>query len=192
MKTLTFIKATILVLTLVAVIYAIRSLNSGAMGSFFYSLGIEPGTQQSPGLQPAGRRPVQMGEERLNICRTRVHALIFQSGQKIEELKEGLNLKWMAYDPKPREISYLDVEKWLSRHCQIVIGPRAIADGEVLKFEEYATIEFIDGSSLKVLKAADGTYRIEDRTFYSDDLTDALAELRQIALFEKLEFEEIH
>lgn len=165
---------------LVAVFYIMGNLNADSVGRALGALGIEPGTRTSPGLQPSNRA-LEVGQERFNICRTRVHAIIFNDGKKIEESRNGLDLKWMAHDQTPREISYLDVEKWLSQHCQIVIEPRSIQIGESLRFSQFVTIEFIDGTKMHVLNSGDGTLRIEDKVFRSSDFQDALAELENIA-----------
>lgn len=187
MRVLLFLKISILVLALGGVLYAMSHMNSGSMNKAFLALGIEPGTAQSPGFQPANRYAGD-GEKRFNLCPTRVHAIVWSDGRKVEESKDGLKLRWMAYDPQPREISYLDVEKWLSAHCQVHVSPPSVEDKTRSEFHDFLTVRYIDGQELKVLRAgepggAEDLFRIGDQLYRSDDFRDAVNELSRIALF---------
>lgn len=181
MKILIALKLLALTVTLAFVIWAMKSLNAESVSRFLTSVGIEPGAH-APSLQP-GNKAEHEGE-RLNLCRTRVRALIWPDGRRIEEEINGLDMSWKAHDPAEREVSYLEMEKWLSQHCQVTVQPRELAQGETLEFNDHLTVRFIDGVEAVIqLAQVDGTYRIDGKIFRSDDLRAALSELRQIAQF---------
>jgi hypothetical protein len=147
------------------------------------ALGVEPGTSESPGLQPSSRA-LQPGEERFNICRNRIHAIDFEGGNKVEEFKEGLKLRWLAFqDGQPRELGYLEVEKWLSSHCQIVVKPATEKEIETISARQALTIRYIDRSELPIERIGGLYFRIEGKLFQSKDFADAIEELRQLAQF---------
>lgn len=180
-----FIRAAVLLIALVGVIYAIRTLQPSSVQKAMLALGVEPGTQASPGLQPASRA-LQEGEQHLNICRTRIHAIEFDGGQKVEEFKQGLNLKWLAFeDSKPRELGYLDVEKWLSRHCQIIVKPVDEAALPKDAVRGKVKLVYIDRTELPIDWIYGHHFQFEGKTYDSTDFADALAELRGLASFEK-------
>lgn len=190
MRILLFFKISIMVLFLVGVVFVIRNVTSESVANFFVAFGIEPGTAQSPGLQPA-TRALKAGEVRFNICPTRIHAVVWPDGRKVEEKKEGLKLRWMAFDPSEREMAYLETEKWLSRHCQIIIEPKQVPENESLKDQgTFIRLEFIDGRIWEFGKAAlpgpSGApvlTLIGQGAFASPDFEDALRELEAIAGF---------
>ena len=184
MKSGLLFKVLFMMIALIMVIFAIRGMNEKSMEAVFDALGIEPGTAKSPGFQPGGRK-LGPGEERFNICRTRVHAIVWPSGRRVEEFREGLKLRWLAVDPRPREIGYLEVEKWLSAHCQVVIKPVTDAPKGTA-----ATIEvrYIDEKVSRIKVYEDAIFDLkefgEERLVRSDDLRDALLELQKIAIFD--------
>jgi hypothetical protein len=184
------IKILFLVAVLVVVIGGIRGLNPQNIEKAFDAIGVEAGNSQSPGFQAAGSRPLQPGEERFNLCRTRIIGAQWPNGNRVEEAKDGLKLKWMADDPEPREISSIEVEKWLSRHCQVIvkaIDPAKLAsDGEVEKASAkgdpnigHYLVRYVDGTDLKISTANGVIFKIGDKAVESTDLHDALAELRE-------------
>ena len=166
---------------LAGVIYLIRAVNGESVARGLMVMGIESGTSQSPGLR-AGQRLLLPGEETLSICRTRVKAILLPNGNRIEELREGVKLTWMAYDPNPREIGYLEVEKWLSQHCQITIvkqtESRILTPGP-----GKLTLEYISGAPMVIQVRGANEFETGEAKFHSPDLTSALAELGRIAQF---------
>jgi len=173
-------------LTLVLVIAIMRGMTPDKVENFFAALGIEPGTAQSPGLQP-GSRPLAEGEERFNICRTRIHSITWPSGRRVEEFREGLKLRWTAVDPQPREIGYMEVEKWLSSHCQVIVRPLNEAP-EVAGKPSEIVIRFVDNTSATIRNLGGAVYDLKDfgeeRLVESPDLQEALLELQRIAQFD--------
>lgn len=186
LKPAVFFKVILMVVTLVFVIAIMRGMTPEKMENVFAALGIEPGTAHSPGLQPGGR-PLTEGEERFNICRTRIHSITWPSGRRVEEFKEGLKLRWVAVDPRPREIGYLEVEKWLSAHCQVIIRPIKEAP-ETSGQPSEIVIRFVDNSTATIRNLGGALYDVKDfgeeRLVESLDLKEALLELQRIAQFD--------
>ena len=193
MKYLLPLKIFILIAALVGVFYAIHRVNSGSMEHAFQVLGIQEGNGDTPGFQPA-HRAIQPGEITFNICPNRVKAVVW-SDRKVEELRNGMKVSWMAYDPAARELGYLAVEKWFSNHCQIFVTPEPDAVGNdsaqvsdpAQKLMDYVVIRYIDGSEMQVQRDGTGLF-IAKRTgettrFRSSDFVDALKELGVLAQF---------
>jgi hypothetical protein len=122
----------------------------------------------------------------LNLCDTRVDSILFPDGRKIEEVKSGMDMKWMAYDPAPRELNYLEVEKWLGQYCRVATQP--VEKPEKVAMPTLLVLKFIDGRT----KSIEG---FPERNFFaaypgvppfaSSDLVEALKELRRLAQFEE-------
>ena len=74
-----FLKVAAMMAALVMVLMVGRGINSGSVEKAFQALGIEPGTAKSPGLQRGGLT-LAAGEERLNICRTRIVSIYLSYG----------------------------------------------------------------------------------------------------------------
>jgi hypothetical protein len=185
MSKLVYIKIVFLVVALGMIIYLISNLSADKVNQGLAAIGAAPGTADAPGLQPYTRE-VRAGEERFNLCRTRVHAVIWPDGKKVEEKKQGLKLTWEAHDPEARELPYLGVEKWFSRHCQIVVAMEAGsgAGSSVGDFKNYLTLVYVDGSRDSIDRNSAGFFRIGSKDFRSDDLEAAVAELQGIAQFQ--------
>lgn len=177
MKILHVFRIAIMIVTLAAVVSTIRNLRSGQSNDFF---AIFQGAQ-SPATKTAqagiGQRTV-----RYNLCQTRIHALILPDGRKVEEFKQGLTMKWLAYEPAPRELAYLEVEKWLGEYCRFQASPVQMAVNAA-NFREVLRIEFINGEKQVITSAGGDLYRVGDQAFQSPELTKALADLKRIALF---------
>lgn len=184
MKPTFALKIAFMILALVMVVGVIRGLNSQNMEKAFESLGLSPGNAESPGIQP-GSRALQPGEERFGLCRTRIVAITWPDGRKIEERKDGLKLTWTAADPANREVSYLDVEKWLSRHCQVIV--RAADPGSLGAMTPLAggpiLIKYVDGNQSKLEAFPGDIFRFDGRVMKSTDLMESLIELQKIAQF---------
>lgn len=176
-----------MVLALAGVLWSMRSLNTQNIEKAFDALGLQAGGAGSPGFQAAGQI-LSPGEERFNICRTRITAIEFGSQRRIEESNAGLKVTWKAVDPRMREISTLDVEKWLTGHCQIVIKPALGVAGDLgegnLKPIGSVEFKFVDGTKLSVQRLGEQRFKIESRVFESPDLQMALLELQQNAQFQ--------
>ena len=170
-----------MVLTLVGVVMVIRSLDGESMNKVFHALGIDTASSDAPGLR-ASVRPLFEGEEKFNLCPTRIHAIEWSSGRKIEEHKEGLKMKWMA-QPDNRELGYLAIEKWLSYHCQVAVRPFGPGEG-VQGAPDTTIVHFIDGSKLEIKRFAEDQYMVGDRGFRSADLKKALEGLQKLAWVE--------
>ena len=168
----------ILLAALVGVLWTTRKLNGPNTEKTFQVLGLSPGTPDSPGVEPGGHS-LAAGDERFSLCKTRVQSFAWSTGRKIEETQAGMKMRWQAVDPQPREIGYMDIERWLSRHCQIITHPADLpasteSIGDV-------TIRFVDGGEMKYLRYPNSIFQTGGTTFRSDDLTEALRELQQIA-----------
>lgn len=189
---LLYVKVLVLIAALGMIIYIISNLSPEKVSDSLAAIGAAPGTADAPGLQP-WTRPVGEGEERFNVCRTRVHAVEWPDGKKIEEKKAGLKLTWEAHSPEARELPYLGIEKWFSRHCQIVIakvgassaaGTGAGSPGvPTPEFKDFLALVFVDGSRVQIRRTADGVFDFDGQTFKSADLDEAIVELKQIAQF---------
>lgn len=184
-----YIKIVLLVGALILTFMAIRRVTTEKVQGAFSALGIEPGAAGSPGLQPGGA-PLQEGEERRTLCLTRIHAVRFPDGRAVVEVKDGLKLDWTAEeDGKSRSLGYLEVEKWLSLHCQFVAKPAGEpSDEEITPQTEpqpFVEIEYIDKSNWRLNKSGDVLFTVSDPKdrFYSSDLEAALDELRTLAGF---------
>lgn len=188
MSTGTAFRLILLTIALVAVVVVMRSLNSSKMERAFDALGLQAGGAGSPGLQAAGR-PLEAGEERLNLCPTRIVAFVWNPDDEslrrsIEEEKQGMKMHWMAHDPTVREIAYLDVEKWLTGHCQIVVSPASPEAVKDLKPRRKLEIRYVNGTHRAIDEMDDHFFRIDGKLYSSPDFTAALGELRAAAQLE--------
>lgn len=181
-----YIRLGVLVIALVLVFVGMKAMTPQAIQGAFSALGVEPGAAGQPGFQSGGK-PLAQGEERRTLCRTRLRAIRFADDRAVAEVSKGMKLDWTAEDgagekKSVRSIGYLEMEKWLSQHCQFLAAPAGeMAVGEV----PAVVFEFIDGSSWGLSQA--GPLFLPDSgpktPFSSPDLQAALAELRQLAGF---------
>jgi hypothetical protein len=186
MRPMQVMKVLVLILALVGVIGVMRGIDARGVQGLFEALGVEPGAPGSPGLLPS-KRPLVAGETRVNICPNRIHAIVWADGRKVEEIREGLKLRWTAFDPQPREIGYMDVEKWLSLHCQVAGSPVSEIDQEQVEFRDFVTIQYIDKKETKVQRAEGDIIRFGEASsviYRSEDFMQALQELEQTAGFQ--------
>ena len=192
-KTGLYLKIAILLVGLGVVFFAMRSMTTDKVQGAFQALGIEPGADGQPGLQPGGQK-LGEGETRRTLCQTRVHAVRFPDGRTIIERKKGLNLDWLAQDEPTAEITgrtlnYLAVEKWFSLHCQFSATPAGPPSDQ--EFEpsnepvKYVLVEFIDGTKWELYRSGHVLFSAADPKdrFESPDLEQALDELKAIAAF---------
>lgn len=204
-KTGLYLKILVLVIVLIGVFVAIRSLTTDKVEGAFQALGIEPGADGKASLQAAGGA-LAPGETRRTLCQTRVHAIRFPDGRSIVEHKDGMKGDWKAEETsiaentgkiepdatpavpvKARSLNYLEVEKWFSQHCQYVAAP-APGDENLEPSNEpvkFVLFEFVDQSQWEVYRSGDVFSSAKDPKdrFVSPDLVKAMSELRAIAGF---------
>ncbi len=176
-----YIKISVLVIGLVVVFFVIRSMSTEKVQGAFTALGLEEG--------PATMPPAEEVER--TLCQTRVHAIRFPSGDTVIEKKNGLKLEWTAESAEnegtPRGLNYLEVEKWFSKHCKFKATPAAPLENPEPSNEpvKYVLFEFIDGTTWELFKEGDALLSASDPKdrFTSDDLEQAIEELRSIAGF---------
>jgi hypothetical protein len=174
LKYLIFVKVLLLVLMLGFVLWSMKVIDASSVARVFSALGI------------SSESPAQM-----TLCRSRVRTLAFPDGRKIEERVDGLSMSWMAYGPEAHEISYLDMEKWLSKHCQINVEPLKPQDEARSAYGDFLSLQFIDGKQIKIEVAGgraspEALFRIDGELVRSEDLRLAVEELVRIAQFNEV------
>jgi hypothetical protein len=179
-----------MVAALIAVVWLMRSLDAGSMAKLFDNFGLQAGGAGAPGFQVAGR-PLQPGEERLNLCPTRIVSFIWSEKygvprHSIEERQRpgSIKMQWLAFAPAPRELSYLEIEKWLTLHCQVTA--RQITEKDIAHFSSRVplAIHYVDGGAISIDEIDRQFFRIGEKFFESSDLAVALKELRIVAQME--------
>lgn len=180
MNKLIYLKVFVLVVALGAVVYVITHMSPDKVAQSMSQVGLAP----APAVAPPSSAPlpgtagvVAAATETINLCKTRVHAIVWPDGRKIQEARDGMKARWQAYNLNPEDIGSMDVEKWLSLHCEVAANehPGAAA------FAPYVTFEYIDGSHEALERSADGVYRFAGRTFASPALDQAFKDLIQLA-----------
>ncbi len=159
------VKLVILFLTLALVVWASIIVRKGSMEGFFASVtGIDNAKQ-------------------INLCRNRIHSLDFGTNQKIEESQSGGEAQWSAYEPNPRPLNYLSVEKWLGEHCYVDSVERNESMEKLGPFQTIIRIGFIDGQEASLMQnsANSNIYSWDGRFYESTEMTSALAELKALA-----------
>lgn len=164
MKILLALKIILLVIALTVFVAIMRGVTPSHMQRFFAAF--ESGQTQN-----------------FNLCRTRVHAMIWTDGHKIEESKNGMKMKWLAYTPAAREVSYLEVERWLGENCRVPMNSVAPETAAGLTFLPFMTFQFIDQQAAAIMRAGD-VFQVDGAIFKSAKLANALDELKGIATAE--------
>jgi hypothetical protein len=190
-----FLRAAVLTLGLILIVWSSSGITVDKINAAFHALGIEPGAAGSPGLQPGGQ-PLQPGEERRTLCRTRIASFHFPDGRSIVEEKHGPRFEWLAEERQRdargeetllrSEMSYIEMEKWLSRHCQYVVRPADPAEASGLAIAPLVRVVFVDRSELIFGRAGEWIGEMEQGAFKggrfkSPDLMSALEELKVLA-----------
>jgi hypothetical protein len=176
---LLYLKVFVMVAALAGVIYVMTHLSPDKVETSLKDVGLTPPAQQAaPGASAEANGKV-------NLCQTRVHAIVWPDGRKIQEASGGLKAKWQAYNLNPVDIGSMDVEKWLSLHCEVAVRD-ADASASAAVFGPYVTFSYIDGTQENLERAPDGAYRFKTKTFTSDDLTKAMSDLVSLANLEPL------
>lgn len=154
-----------LLVILACVIFSIRWFQSGSAGPYFAAMGFEG---SAPG-----------DADHLNLCPTRIHSIEWGSGVRVEERQDGLRGSWRLTKPEDRELSYLDIEKWLSRHCEITLEPLEAAPD--VGYTALWTIEYVDGQRGRLEGAGADRFRWNGRLIRSRELSEGITELAEIA-----------
>jgi hypothetical protein len=187
-----YVKISLLVLTLVAVFFIIRSLNTEKVEGAFQALGIQDSASaggDTNSAEIAAETPLEETER--TLCQTRVHAIRFANGDAVLEKRQGLKLEWVAEPAEnagtPRGLNYLVVEKWFSKHCKFKARAASPLENPEPSNEpvKYVLIEFIDNTTWEIYREGDAFLSASDPQdrFTSDDLQQAFEELRSIAGF---------
>ncbi|MCM2281419.1 MAG: hypothetical protein NDI61_06185 [Bdellovibrionaceae bacterium] len=174
MKAFFALKVVSLLLALIGVLMLINGVNATHVDRFFRTFGGDPTTIG------AGQLPEQVS---MILCKTRIHAIIWPDGPKIEEFKQGMTMKWLAHDPQPREIGYLDMEKWLGEHCRFSAREVPADIASSAQFQSEIVVEFIDQTSTRIGLGDHQMIRFDGRVLESPDLIQALGQLRGLAQF---------
>jgi hypothetical protein len=112
-----------------------------------------------------------------NLCETRIHAMTFPDGKKIEEQ----NGKWIATDPKPHEMTYLDVEKWLGANCKFRVG---VVKDPPKHLSSVVLIEFVNTEKRVITGGPGAIFSGGKQAFHSPEFERALQDLRRLAQFD--------
>ena len=140
------------------------AIRSGALYGAFRALGLA-----GPGLGP--------GQLAVNLCPSRVRAIAWSSGARIEEAAAGGRPQWRLTAPQNRDLAYLDVERWLSRHCVAVARPAAPGGA----YAPFWTFEYVDGSRGTLDRSGVTNFRWNGVAVESRDLQRAAIELAGVA-----------
>lgn len=173
MGRLLYFKIFVLIAALIGIFYVINHLTPEKVATGLEQAGLEQPRSSGAAAAPAA------SAESLDLCRTRVHAIVWPDGRKIQELKDGLKLKWQASNLTPVDIGYMDMEKWLSLHCAVQVTPVQAAVSE--SFAPLVKFEYIDQTHEDLLRSPSGTYKFGPKTFTSPELETALADLVTLA-----------
>lgn len=185
-----YIKIAVLVIGLVVVFFVIRSMSTEKVHGAFQALGLEEGLSSETPNSGSVRVPLAEDVER-TLCQSRVHAVRFANGEAVVEKKNGMKLEWTAESAEnqgtPRGLNYLEVEKWFSKHCKFMAAPAAPLENPEPSNEpvKYVSFEFVDNTTWELFREGDALLSASDPKdrFTSDDLEQALEELRSIAGF---------
>ncbi len=159
------VKLVILFFTLGLVVWALIAVREGSMEGFFVSVAGVDNSKQ------------------INLCRNRIHSLDLGTNRKIEESHSGGDSQWKAFDPDPRALNYLAIEKWLGEHCYVDSVERTDSMEKLGLFETIIKIKFIDGQEASLMQnsANSNIYSWDGRFYESTEMTSALAELMALA-----------
>lgn len=181
MKSALMFRLLFLSIALAVVIWMIRLLSAENIQGAFEALGLQPGNGS---LHAA--RPLAPGEERFNLCPTRIVEFAWEGAQPearraIAEQKDGMRVQWMAFDPAAKQIDTIAVEKWLSRHCQVALRQVPETDLPVGAETQRLSIRYFDGSQLAVDEIGGHYFKMNNSQYDSADFAEALKELRELA-----------
>lgn len=196
-------KAITLVASLVGVLWAISSLQKGSVETGFKNIGIIPMNEANGAEKPEKpKKSANKTEKKENVisvthdeagaganddnhlawCETRVKSLETKSGIKIEQ--EGKD--WFVVKPQKKAIDTLTMEKWLGKHCKLVITdsrpPTFVPTNNV----EMLSVGFINGETSKFTLTPEGFYFWDGLRFRSKQFKEAMDQLAKVANGETL------
>ena len=184
MSKLLYLKVLMMVIALIAIFYLITNMTPDKVAQSMSNIGVASPEAGAPAKEASRAAKA----EQINLCPTRVHAIVWPDGRKIQEAKSGLKMKWQAFNLNPVDLGYMDVEKWLSLHCEVSGTLRSPDEGE--KFAPLVTIEYIDGTVGALSRAKGDHYGFAGtsgpKSFESPDLTKALDDLITLAQLQPL------
>ena len=163
MKTSLILKINFLILGLLLVLFAIRSLNQGGL----------------PTTMAEFLAPPLSGSKKIYWCETRVKSIIKPEGFQLEQ--QGM--KWFSIDGSNRELDFITVEKWFGRHCAIIGEDVVVDEAELAGFKPVIFVKFIDDKVEALGRNDGGTFIWRGRAFRSAGFDQALTELAQIVGF---------
>ncbi len=187
MSKLLYFKVVVLTLALVGVFYVLREMSPAKVESGLETVGLVPVGAAPTGVTPSVGNSAQaikarrVNSEDIQLCRTRVSAVVWPDGRKIQELQSGMKLKWQAFNLSAQDIGYMEIEKWFSLHCST---PATLRDEGTASFAPFVQFEYIDGTHEKLLKSQNGLYQFHGKIFDSAELTQAFADLIKVAHLE--------
>jgi hypothetical protein len=161
-------RAVFFTVALVAVLLASRWLRSGAGNGFFQAVGL-------------AAPPLPAGFVAFNFCPTRIRSIQWPSGARIEESSAaGIRGNWRLAGPAGHDLPYLEVERWLSRHCSKT--GRLLNPGEPIgAFAPFWEIEYVDGTKATLERAGVSGFRWRGQAVESREIQGATAELAGLA-----------
>jgi len=183
---LVYLKVVVLVLALCGVVYVITHMSPTKVAAGMEQVGLNPAPVGAPPSAPAAATAVETAggvagpTASVNICPTRVHAIVWPDGRKLQEASGGMKARWQSYNLTPEDVGSMDIEKWLSLHCQVSVTDHAAS----ASMKPYVTFEYIDGKKEALDRSDDGVYRFAGKTFVSPDLDQAFADLIKVANLE--------
>ncbi len=185
MNKLVYLKVVVLVLALCGVVYVITQMSPAKMAAGMEQVGLAPASPvgappSAPVASVASAAGTAGAATSVNLCRTRVHAIVWPDGRKLQEVTSGMKARWQAYNLTPEDVGSMDIEKWLSLHCEVAVSDHAASASS----KPYVTIEYIDGSKEALDRSDDGVYRFAGKTFVSPALDQAFADLIKVANLE--------
>ncbi len=175
MSKLLYLKVIVLGIALIMIFYVIRHLSPDHVNASLQQIGIAP-----PATGVAVPPPVPL---KIELCRTRVSAIVWPDGRKVQELKDGLKMRWQAFNLNAEDIGYMDVEKWFSLHCSTnaaahLVSQTTYPDPSNL----FVTFEYVDGTHEQLMRSKSGAFFIfAGQAFESPELAAAFADLETLA-----------
>lgn len=148
-------------IALSATVYSIYLLNSKHTGDFFASLGLSSATRT------------------LNWCPERLRkAEGLSSSWTLEEKDHN----WIIKRQGEAEVvvDYLDIEKWLARHCVIPVTPYPTEKILDLKLSPFARLHFNDGNQILIYQQNGTVFQINELTFESDEMSTGFKDLQRL------------
>ena len=165
-----YLRAFSMIISLAIVLSVIAYLRRGSFHHFITR------HAQDFGMSP----PSPLHSRNYRICRTRIESMEWVSGSRIYEDKSGRKPRWMSVSAgaEPRELDYLEVEKWFGINCVIKVGMMNPQLSHKLSLEpDLLTIRFVDQRVVHVKKSISDEFLFDQDFFKSIELTNSFAEL---------------